>query len=165
MKRLFLLRHAKSGWAGPGQDDLDRPLSPRGRRSAPLMGRHMRDLGYAPTIALCSPARRTRDTWSCIRDILDCETAEEMPPGLYHPDPRTLVDCIRAIDDAHESAIVISHNPGLLAVAMGLMDTGVQPANPFGKYPAGALAVIDFDIPSWAAIRLGEGALVGFTRP
>ena len=94
MKRLYLLRHAKSGWDGPEQDDFDRPLSRRGRRSAPLMGRYMRNLGYAPSIALCSPARRTQETWDLVRDALESGTTEEMRPELYHPAPRTLLDTV-----------------------------------------------------------------------
>ncbi|CAN0501767.1 unnamed protein product, partial [Laminaria digitata] len=73
MKRLYLLRHAKSGWDDPGQDDFDRPLSRRGLRSSPLMGRYMQNLGYAPSIALCSPARRTRETWELVRAALESE--------------------------------------------------------------------------------------------
>ena len=34
MRRLILMRHAKSSWADPGQRDLDRPLNKRGRRAA-----------------------------------------------------------------------------------------------------------------------------------
>ncbi|MGQ3295308.1 MAG: SixA phosphatase family protein, partial [Shinella sp.] len=37
MKRLLLLRHAKSAWP-EGVEDHDRPLSDRGRRDAPCMG-------------------------------------------------------------------------------------------------------------------------------
>tara|TARA_R110000868_G_scaffold10900_11_gene52766 strand:+ start:9558 stop:10076 length:519 start_codon:yes stop_codon:yes gene_type:complete len=165
MKRLFLLRHAKSGWDDPGQDDFDRPLSRRGERSAPLMGRYMRDLGYTPAIALCSPARRTRDTWAHIQKALDCETAAEMPPELYHPEPRTLLDAVRTIGDGYPSAIVISHNPGILTLALGLIGNGVRSANPFGKYPTAALTVLDFDTPSWSGIQPGKGTLIGFTRP
>ena len=165
MKRLHLLRHAKSGWDGPEQDDFDRPLSRRGRRSAPLMGRYMRNLGYAPSIALCSPARRTQETWDLVRDALESGTTEEMRPELYHPAPRTLLDTVQAVDDAHESAIVISHNPGILTLALGLIGSGVVSANPFGKYPTAALTVFDFAVDEWKDVYPGQGRLVGFTRP
>lgn len=165
MKRLFLLRHAKSGWDDPGQDDFDRSLTRRGRRSAPLMGRYMQNLGYAPSIALCSPARRAQETWGLVRGALASETVEEMRPELYLPDPRTLLDTIRAIGNAHPSAIVISHNPGILTLALGLSGKDVQSANPFGKYPTAALTVFDFAVETWADVDPGEGRLIGFTRP
>ena len=133
MKRLYLLRHAKSGWNNPGQDDFDRPLTRRGRKSAPLMGRYMQSMGYTPSIALCSPARRAQETWGLVRDALDSEAEEQLRPELYLPEPRTLLDAVREIGNAHPSAIVISHNPGILALALGLVGNGVLSANPFGK--------------------------------
>lgn len=165
MKRLYLLRHAKSGWDDPGQDDFDRRLTRRGRRSAPLIGRYMLHLGYAPSIALCSPARRARETWELVRDALGGETPEDMRPELYHPDPRAMLAIIHKISNAHPSAIVISHNPGILTLALGLIGNGVVSANPFGKYPTGALTVFDFAVDSWAGVHPGQGRLIGFTRP
>lgn len=165
MKRLYLLRHAKSGWDTPGQDDFDRRLTRRGRRSSPLMGQYMRNLGYAPSIALCSPARRARETWELVREALDGNTAEDMRPDLYHPDPRTLLEAVQQVDGTHPSAIVISHNPGILTLALGLIGDGVLSANPFGKYPTAALTVFDFEVETWADVYPGKGRLIGFTRP
>ncbi len=54
MKRLYLLRHAKSDWADPDRVDADRPLSPRGRRAAPALGRYMRRERLIPAFALSS---------------------------------------------------------------------------------------------------------------
>ena len=165
MKRLYLLRHAKTGWDHPTQDDFDRSLTRRGRRSAPLMGRFMQDHGYVPSIALCSPARRTSETWELVRDTLDGETTEEMRPELYLPEPQTLLDAIRKIDATHPSAIVISHNPGTLSLALGLIGKGMNSVNPFGEYPPAALTVFDFDVEKWSDVHPGQGHLIGFTRP
>ncbi|TGS55576.1 histidine phosphatase family protein, partial [Mesorhizobium sp. M1D.F.Ca.ET.183.01.1.1] len=62
MKQLLVLRHAKSSWDDPKLDDFDRPLGPRGLKTAPLMGREMARRGWLPELALVSPALRTRDT-------------------------------------------------------------------------------------------------------
>ena len=64
MRRLILMRHAKSSWADPGQRDLDRPLNKRGRRSAALVGGWLKRKGYRPDQALVSSARRAQETWS-----------------------------------------------------------------------------------------------------
>jgi len=165
MKRLYLLRHAKSGWDHPTQDDFDRSLTRRGRRSAPLMGRFMQDHGYVPSIALCSPARRAHETWGLVRDALNSETTEEMRPELYLAEPQTLLDAIRKIGNVHPSAIVISHNPGILALALGLTDPRERSANPFGEYPPAALTVFDFEVEKWSDVHPGQGRLIGFTRP
>lgn len=47
MKRLWLLRHAKSSWEDPGLPDPDRPLAPRGRRAAELLAAILPALGDA----------------------------------------------------------------------------------------------------------------------
>ena len=165
MKRLYLLRHAKSGMAGPGTGDFDRTLAPRGRRAAPRIGEYMQSLGYRPGIALCSPARRTRETWELVREKLDCPVAEEFPSTLYDAAPRTLLDCVRAIDDRYDGAILVGHNPGILTLALGLVGRGVTSANPFGKYPTAALTVFDVEIDRWRDLVPGSGILIGFTRP
>ena len=62
MLTLSLLRHAKSSWANPGQQDFDRPLNERGLEAAPRMGAFMAEHGIAPDLVLCSPSVRTRQT-------------------------------------------------------------------------------------------------------
>ncbi|WP_431044796.1 SixA phosphatase family protein [Streptomyces sp. P1-3] len=73
---LVLLRHAKSAWPD-GVDDQERPLAPRGRRDAPAAGRWLRDVGRVPDLAICSPARRTRETW----ELAARELGPAVPPG------------------------------------------------------------------------------------
>jgi phosphohistidine phosphatase len=62
MKRLYLLRHAKSSWDDPTLADRDRPLAPRGRRAARVIAEHLRREGIAPELVLCSPSRRAGQT-------------------------------------------------------------------------------------------------------
>jgi phosphohistidine phosphatase len=158
----MLLRHAESGWR---QDDFERSLSPHGKRTVPLVGRHMQRLGYAPTFVLCSPARRTRETWAYVNSALDGETTEDLRPEFYLAEPNTLLGAVRAIDDGHLNVLVIGHNPGLLALALSLANDDIRADNPFGDFPAAALAVFDFDVASWADMLPGDGTLIGFTPP
>ena len=67
MKVVYVLRHAKSSWKDPSQPDSDRPLAPRGRRAARAMADHLRREGIQPSLILCSPARRTRETLELVR--------------------------------------------------------------------------------------------------
>jgi len=59
-KTLFLMRHAKSSWDDPAQEDHDRPLNERGLKNATRMGAYMRKEDYAPALVLCSSATRLR---------------------------------------------------------------------------------------------------------
>ena len=62
MKTLVLVRHAKSSWGKPGLEDRDRPLSRRGKRDAPRMGKRLAKQGVKPDLVLSSPARRALAT-------------------------------------------------------------------------------------------------------
>ena len=52
MKTLILMRHAKSDWSGDGLADFDRPLNPRGRRSAAALGDWLRAEALAEAHAI-----------------------------------------------------------------------------------------------------------------
>ena len=41
MKKLYLVRHAKSSWENNNLKDIERPLNKRGEKDAPLMGQLM----------------------------------------------------------------------------------------------------------------------------
>lgn len=70
MKRLWLLRHAKSSWEDPGLPDPDRPLAPRGRRAAELLAAHLAASDVRPGVVLCSSSLRTRQTLAAILPAL-----------------------------------------------------------------------------------------------
>ncbi len=71
MKRLLLLRHAKSSWHDPSLADFDRPLNQRGRAAARMMGDYLVRKGLLPDLVLCSAAQRARETLAFIQDRLD----------------------------------------------------------------------------------------------
>jgi len=66
MRRLMLLRHAKTERAEPGERDRDRKLTKRGRTDAPLIGAYMVRHGLTPDLALVSPAERAQETWKLL---------------------------------------------------------------------------------------------------
>ena len=68
MKRLFLVRHAKSSWDDPSLDDMDRPLNNRGKRNAPEMGIRLRKQGIIPDLLISSPAKRAHTTAKSISE-------------------------------------------------------------------------------------------------
>ena len=62
MKKLFLIRHAKSSWENPDLSDFERPLNNRGIQNAPVMAKRFIKKWNAPQILLCSPATRAKQT-------------------------------------------------------------------------------------------------------
>ncbi len=167
MRRLLLLRHAKSDPAAPGQRDKDRPLNARGREAAALIGGYLERHRLAPDRALASTAVRTRETWILLAQALARPVSAEFDERLYSAPPDAILDVIRAAPPAALALIVIGHNPGLQALAAALAGTGDSEMRQrmAEKFPTTALAVIDFAIDDWAALRPGGGRLVHFIDP
>ena len=167
MKRLYLLRHAKSDWADPSLDDFDRPLNGRGRKSAPAMGRYMRRADLIPALVLCSPSRRTRQTWELLVGSLKTEPPVEFVDELYLAEPARLLNRIGQAPDDLPSLLVIAHNPGLQALAHKLASGGDRAGRRrlATKYPTGALVVLDCDIAAWDQLASGPCLLERFVAP
>src|SRR6478735_6393170 len=98
MRRLILIRHAKSSWADAATADVDRPLDKRGRDGAALVGAWLAREGYRPDAALVSTARRTRETWDVLAHALGDAPASYLP-GLYHADAEAMLEALRAAPD------------------------------------------------------------------
>ncbi|MEQ9556008.1 MAG: histidine phosphatase family protein [Rhodospirillales bacterium] len=167
MKTLLLLRHAKSDWAEPGLDDIDRPLAPRGQDAAPRMGRYLRTEGLVPDLVLCSTARRAQDTWALVAAELDPAPPVRFRKGLYAVSSAALLAAIRRVPDDCACLLLIGHNPEIEDLAHRLAGTGKAKAlaGLAEKYPTAALAEIRFERDSWTKIGEGAGALRRFVRP
>jgi phosphohistidine phosphatase len=97
MKRLYILRHAKSSWDDPTLADADRPLAPRGRRAAEVMAEHLRRNRIAPQLVLCSPSKRTRQTLARIAPSLGKAARVQIEPELYAASAAALLEMLRRV--------------------------------------------------------------------
>ncbi|MDQ0473050.1 SixA phosphatase family protein [Labrys wisconsinensis] len=165
MRRLMLLRHAKSDWP-KGVSDRDRPLGPRGRHDAPHMGEEMALRGLKPDLAVISTAQRTRETWELVAPCLG-PVEHRFESAIYEAEPKAILALIRAIDDGVGTLLVIGHNPGLELTAALLIGGGAERLRDrLGeKFPTAALAVIEFHEGGWADIGQGRGELALFLTP
>ena len=158
MKRLILMRHAKSSWNDPATDDHDRPLNGRGRTSARLLGNWLKARQYSPDQTLCSDARRTRETLAGLEIRCDAQFLNR----LYHAGPGDLLDVLRGAKG--DCVLLLGHNPGIGQLARGLVDR--PPAHPrFLAYPTGATLVADIDIAAWADLGPGTACPADFVTP
>ncbi|MGH6780783.1 MAG: SixA phosphatase family protein, partial [Sphingomonadaceae bacterium] len=113
MKRLSLLRHAKSGWDDPVARDFDRPLNGRGRRGARLMGMHMRDLGLRYDLVLASPAVRVVETLDGLWEGYGRSVHAELDKRIYLASAATLLDVNLEAPDSADTILKSGHNPGM----------------------------------------------------
>lgn len=166
MKRLCLLRHAKSDWSDPSLDDAARPLNKRGRKAADFMASYIVERGCTPDAVLCSTARRAVATVAPL-----AEKCPDLPVHyrdvLYMAMPETLMEQIRATPADVETLLVVAHNPGmgLLAAALAEDDADAIASEIAEGFPTAALAVFDFDADTWRDLDAGRGRPVFFVRP
>ncbi len=167
MHRLMLLRHAKSDWSGSGRSDHERGLAARGQTAAPLIGRYMASEGLVPDHAIVSTATRTRETWRLAADAFPQKPRATYEPRIYEADPAAIIAAIKEAPPTTNTLLVVGHNPGFHDTAMLLVGSGDKKsrAKLSAKFPTAALAVIDFDIAKWSAIRPGSGRLERFITP
>jgi phosphohistidine phosphatase len=165
MRRVYLLRHAKSSWKDRSLADRDRPLAGRGKRAAKAVAAHIDEEGIRPDLVLCSPARRTRDTLARIEPAFGDRVEARFDEALYAASEAELLAHLRALQPEIQSVMIIGHNPGLEELALGLASEGAERARMEEKYPTAALATIDLSVDDWSAIERGSGELVAYVRP
>jgi phosphohistidine phosphatase len=167
VKRLYLLRHAKSSWNEPGQDDRERPLARRGRRAARAMGRHLAASGVQPDLVLCSPARRAVETLERVRPHLPAVGEVRLVPELYEASAEGIVDLLRSVSDAADDLLLVGHEPTLseLAAHVAIRDESSDWERLRQKFPTGACAEIHIPVANWRALEPGCGRLERFSRP
>lgn len=166
MRRLLLLRHAKSNWP-TGVADRDRPLAARGREAAPLMGRYLAEELLLPDLVLVSPARRTSETWELVRPMLPERPGTHFEPRIYESKSTRLLEVVQETEPDVRTLLMIGHNPGFEELAKTLTGHGDRyaAARMAQKYPTCGLAVIDFAVDDWRDVAARGGRLDRFVTP
>lgn len=175
MKRLLLLRHAKSDWSEDDLDDHARPLNARGRAAATRMGQYLKENGLSPDLVVCSTANRTRETLDLLLSAHGCTPTVIYDRGIYLAMPEQMLDITLGHADHLAQApgtadpdciLVVGHNPGTHSLAVGLARSGdSQTINTLQhKYPTAALTVLECDSDDWSDI-VEAGCLKAFVMP
>ena len=158
MKRLILMRHAKSDWSANG-DDHDRPLNRRGEASAAAMGQWVRRQGWLPDEVLCSTATRTRQTLTLL-GLPEIPTRFER--ALYLAEASDIIAVLQGA--TAETVLILGHNYGIADCASALVSH--PPDHPrFTDYPTCATSLISFDIADWSKVTQGTGQCEHFAIP
>jgi phosphohistidine phosphatase len=124
-RTLVLLRHAKAKQPD-GRSDAERALTARGHADSAAAGAWLRAQGWLPGRVLCSPSRRTRETWQGVRVALGPEAAEigvVLDAALYDAGAREMLELIRGTAPDVEVLLVIGHNP-TISMLSALLDPG-----------------------------------------
>ena len=160
MKRLILVRHAKSSWKDPQLPDFDRPLNKRGQHDAPMMGKRLAGRQCLPDLMISSPARRAITTAQEIaREIGYPKTRILIESSIYEATVSVLMSVLHDIDNSHDHVMLIGHNPGLTSLSYHLTDY------PIDNIPTCGLVDIEFNVERWRDLTPAGGHLCLFDYP
>jgi len=167
LKRLALLRHAKSSWDDPGLDDFNRPLNERGWKAARRIGRELATRGLNFDVVLSSTAARTRETIDGVQENYDFGAQIALEPQLYGASEAALLEIVRGLDESVKAPLIVGHNPGLEQLVAGLTrnDRRGLRQRVAGKYPTAALAIVELPASRWAEVERATGEVVELILP
>ena len=167
MRRLMLLRHAKSDRSKPGERDRDRTVAPRGREAAARIGAYMAGHGLRPDLVTCSSAVRTRETWDLVAPAFTKAPRVAYDERIYQNNPEILLDVVKETDPGVHVLLLVGHNPSFQALAECLTASGHGDARQRlrEKFPTAGLAVIDFPVDAWDRVHPHSGRLDRLITP
>ncbi|MDH6126386.1 histidine phosphatase family protein [Kitasatospora sp. GP82] len=161
---LIVLRHAKSAW--PDVADRDRPLAARGLRDAPAAGRWLRAAGCVPDAVLCSPARRTQDTWELAATELGTVPVPAYDERLYGASVPELLAVLHEVPRHVRCLLLVGHSPGVQELTLALAGEALGDTRERAeqKFPTSALALLAMG-GTWAQAHEGSAVLTDFVVP
>ena len=160
MKRLYLVRHAKSSWKNPDLADFDRPLNKRGKRDTPAMANRLKEQGVSPDLILSSPAKRALKTARVIARATGYPKKKiRTDRSIYSDGQSAILELLRSLDHAISEVMVFGHNPDLTVLAEDL--SGYRVSN----IPTCGIFCVDFDIDAWQDLTADKGRFVSFDYP
>jgi phosphohistidine phosphatase len=159
MKALFLVRHAKSSWDDAALADHERPLSDRGKRDAPRMGKRLAKRDVRIDLILSSPARRAIKTARILADQLEYKRKDiVIDDRLYPGTANALLEIVRGLGGKWDRVMLVGHHPALSNLAHRF-------ASHIAHMPTCAVAEFRFQATKWQDVGENTLAAVKLERP
>jgi len=163
MKKLYLLRHAKSSWDNVDMDDFERPLNERGEKDGPRMAKLLKHRDVLPAQMITSPANRALSTCRIFAKILGFENKKIISePRLYHADSQTILNVLGSLSERkgeEDVVFLVGHNPGLTDFANDLLNVSID------NIPTCGIVEATLNIDKWREISFGCGKINSFYYP
>ena len=113
---------------------------------------------------ICSPARRTEQTWELVAPELAGAPSVRFEPRAYAASALTLRSLLQELPGRYRAALLIAHNPGLSQLAASLAGSPAEDDGVGLRFPTAAVAVFSFTA-AWPALLPGLTRLTDFTTP
>lgn len=159
MKKLTLIRHAKSDWSSGAASDFERPLNRRGNKAAPLMAGRILERGSVPDLLVSSPAQRAVETVELLAQGLELVQEQiVLRHDIYEASLATLIEIVRHLPEPGRVAL-IGHNPGLSELGLWLYTKAPE------WLPTCAVLELELAIDDWSAVSPGCATLACYDYP
>lgn len=160
MKKLFLIRHAKSSWDSSASSDFDRPLNDQGKTDVPGMAEFLCEQGIVPDQFFTSSAVRAYGTAKLIAKGINFEMDQILSDRrLYLADVNHLQSMMRGFSDDWNCVFLLGHNPTITECANLLTNDHLE------NIPTCGIYGIELHIDSWLKLRNGIGSKLFFQSP
>lgn len=169
MVTLTLLRHGEAEGAKAGSHDMDRRLTHRGKDDIATAGSFMKEHDITPDFILCSDAKRTRETLSCLKPSFESNIPVQYSNVIYScASGQALIHLLEDVPSPYKHVLLIGHNPTLHEMALMLTIATSDNTRPDRKlaedYPTSTLCHIELKAQEWPHVHLG-GKLIHFVSP
>lgn len=159
MKKLYLVRHAKSDWDDISLKDFDRPLNKRGHRNAPFMAEKLKNRIESIDLIVSSPANRAITTASYFAKQFDVELKTiKQELKIYEAPVSSLLEVINDLDNNCVNVLMFGHNPGFSYLVYYLTGHICQ-------MPTCSIAHVQFDLNDWKLISENTGRFIDLDYP
>jgi phosphohistidine phosphatase len=146
MKKLLIMRHAKSSWKDSEIQDHERPLKKRGLKEAAYIGKVLKNKELVPDKIISSNAIRAADTAAIVADKCGYKKEIEYTDKLYMAESGTILELIHGQPDSIKELMVIGHNPGMEALVQVL-------SRKVESLSTASVAYFQVDIKSWKDLK------------
>ncbi|MGD1897422.1 MAG: histidine phosphatase family protein [Phormidesmis sp.] len=160
MKKLHLIRHAKSSWRDRAIADIDRPLNQRGLKSCSVMAGQIVKAGCHFEQVFCSPAVRAQTTIEQIAKQLSEKSIEwRIDSALYTFEYEALLNWCQALDESLPEAVVVGHNNAITDFVNWVGDYTIE------NVPTCGYVQLAFDTTSWRELSADSAEVLSFLKP
>ena len=149
MKKLLIMRHAKSSWKNSDLADHERPLKKRGKNDAKKMGKLLKSKKNIPDLIICSTALRAQETADHLVESMNYKNEVVFTDALYMAEPKNILSVINDHASDQKSVLIIGHNPGseaFLQILTGKVES----------LPTASIAYITAKIDKWKDLIKNE---------
>jgi len=160
MKILTLIRHGKSSWDDAELSDWERPLKPRGKKDALLIGYKLKEENIIPDKIVSSSAKRAYDVAKRIAECIEYPESDiAITDDIYLAAMEQLIQIVQNLKDEWDHVFLFGHNPYF-----------TEFANLFGtknisNLPTTGVYQVSFDCDKWQDISKANGKNTYFLAP